>query len=181
MSSIGRQSCEILMKEKTPLSHKVVCFSRPQNLVLSFSRPQNLILRSQNQIQGKLHLSQCCSRPTTIAHKLELTKPRKPTHVHVSSVMTVWSSKKFHAFMYAVHAQCRCVFQLFDLIFIENQVNLEVKRIYKVYNMSMSMWLTSCALYKHVHVVFTMCDVYKMEMRLLSQTCTCTVHCVYND
>ena len=27
MSSIGRRSCELTMKEKTPLSHEVVCFS----------------------------------------------------------------------------------------------------------------------------------------------------------
>ena len=26
LSSIGRRSCEIIMKEKTPLSHEVVCF-----------------------------------------------------------------------------------------------------------------------------------------------------------
>ena len=45
---IGRRMCEIIMKEKTPLSHEVVCF---------ISRPRDLILRSRNQIRGKLFLS----------------------------------------------------------------------------------------------------------------------------
>jgi hypothetical protein len=39
------------MKEKTPLSHEVVCF------LCLISRPQILNLRSQNQIRGKLLLS----------------------------------------------------------------------------------------------------------------------------
>ena len=46
MSSIGRRSCEIIMKEKTSLSHKVVCFQ------------MLLVLRSQNQIHGNKLLSQ---------------------------------------------------------------------------------------------------------------------------
>ena len=29
MNSIGRRSCEIIMEEKTPLSHDVVCFQVP--------------------------------------------------------------------------------------------------------------------------------------------------------
>ena len=45
MSSIGLRRCKIIMKEKTPLLHKVVCF-------------QMLDLRSRNQNRGKLLLSQ---------------------------------------------------------------------------------------------------------------------------
>ena len=40
------------MKEKTPLSHEVVCMFR-----WLISRPQVLNLRSRNQIRGKLLLS----------------------------------------------------------------------------------------------------------------------------
>ena len=47
-SLICRRSCEIIMKEKTPLSHKLCTF---RCLIL---RPQILNLRSENQIRGKL-------------------------------------------------------------------------------------------------------------------------------
>ena len=48
MSSIGRRSCEKIMKEKLPLLQKL-CASR-----CLISRPPNLILRSQNQVQNIL-------------------------------------------------------------------------------------------------------------------------------
>ena len=51
LSSIGRWSCEIIMKEKTPLPPEVVCFIPLRWLI---SRPQILNLRSQNLIRGKL-------------------------------------------------------------------------------------------------------------------------------
>ena len=49
LSSIGRRSCGITMKEETPLSHEVVC-------VQMIWRPQILNLRFRNQIRGKLLL-----------------------------------------------------------------------------------------------------------------------------
>ena len=54
LSSIGRRCCEITMKEKTPMSHQVVCFQMLQMIL----RPQILNLRSGNQISGKVFLSQ---------------------------------------------------------------------------------------------------------------------------
>ena len=53
LSSIDHQSCEIIMKEKTPLSHRVVCCQ-----MLDFETLKILNLWSRNQIQGKLLLSQ---------------------------------------------------------------------------------------------------------------------------
>ena len=43
LSSIGRWSCKIIMKEKTPLSHKVVCqfTNSPFHSILSFLLPNN--------------------------------------------------------------------------------------------------------------------------------------------
>ena len=49
--TLGRRSYEIIMEEKTPLSHEVVCFTK-----CLISGPQNLILKSRNQIRGKLLL-----------------------------------------------------------------------------------------------------------------------------
>ena len=51
MNSIGRRTCEIIMKDKTPLLHEVVCFQ-----MLDFGTG-NLIMRSRNQIRGQLLLS----------------------------------------------------------------------------------------------------------------------------
>ena len=52
LSSIGRRSCEIIMKEKTPLSHhghtKLCAF------ICLISRPQILNLRYRNQVRVKL-------------------------------------------------------------------------------------------------------------------------------
>ena len=52
VSSIGRRNCEITVKEKTPLSHEVVCF---QMLDFETSKPYSDVLKSN---MGKLLLSQ---------------------------------------------------------------------------------------------------------------------------
>ena len=52
MKSIGHRSCEIIMTEKTPLSHAVVCFQ-----MLDFKNSSSLNPRSRNLLRGKLLLS----------------------------------------------------------------------------------------------------------------------------
>ena len=47
LSSIGRRSCEIIMKEKTPLSHKVVCF---QMLEFETSKSNSDVSKSNSNI-----------------------------------------------------------------------------------------------------------------------------------
>ena len=51
LSSIGRRSCEILMKEKTPSSHP--CHTKLCAFSCLISRPQILNPRSRDQIRGK--------------------------------------------------------------------------------------------------------------------------------
>ena len=66
LNSFGSSwSCEIIIEEKTPLSHEVVCF---QMLDL---RPQILIRRIQTQIRGKLITS--FSKTTLLQMELFLT------------------------------------------------------------------------------------------------------------
>ena len=47
MSSIGRRSCEIIMKDKTPLSHEVVCF---QMLEFETSKSNSEVSKSNSNI-----------------------------------------------------------------------------------------------------------------------------------
>ena len=85
MTPIGRRSCEILINEKTPLSHVFVCFQ-----MLDFETSN---LRSRNQIREKLCLcrklhyfrgsrfSQCFILSTSPHNSLpsEVLCPRAPT------------------------------------------------------------------------------------------------------
>ena len=47
LNTIGRRSCEIIMEEKTPLSHEVVCF---QMLDFGTSKSNSEVLKSNSNI-----------------------------------------------------------------------------------------------------------------------------------
>ena len=68
LSSIGRQSCKITMKEKLPLSQEVVCFQ--------IFETWNLILMSQNQIREQnFFFESCLTSEGAVSHNVIFYPP----------------------------------------------------------------------------------------------------------
>ena len=79
LSSIGRRNCEITMKEKTLLTHKVVCFQ-----MLDFET-SFYILRSRNQIRMQItyFLENYVTSEGAVSHNVLYYQSLSITHYQV--------------------------------------------------------------------------------------------------
>ena len=72
LSSIGRRICKTIMKEKTPLSHEVVCF----HMLDSMTSKSNSKVSESNLWKNYFFLENCINSEGAVSHHQPLPNPR---------------------------------------------------------------------------------------------------------